>query len=307
MISILILSWNTRELLRACLASVREHCAGLEHEVIVLDNASADGSAAMVREEFPGVRLLEESSNLGFAAGNNRAYEVASGEWIWLLNSDTEIHAGAAEALVEFLEAHERCGGVASALIDARDGSIQRSCRTFPTPAALWSEATGLAKFFSRSRRYGFYRMGYWNMRDARKVEQPMASSFMLRREAIASITSELSGPDRHLFDERFPIFFNDVDLCWRLWRAGWEVWFEPASRVRHWGGASTGQARPEMIRESHRALLAFYDKHWRQSYRPAVLAATRALVRISGAWRVWRARKAQMKQEAEKNGFSPR
>lgn len=292
MVSILILSWNTCELLRACLASIREHCAALNHEVIVLDNASHDGSAQMVREEFPEVRLLEEPENLGFAAGNNRAYEVARGEWIWLLNSDTEVFEGASEALVEFLQTHPRCGGVASALIDARDGSIQRSCRTFPTPAALWAEATGLAKFFPRSRRYGFYRMGYWNMREARRVEQPMASSFMLPRAASLSIIDGPAG-DPFLFDERFPIYFNDVDLCWRLQRKAWEVWFCPASRVRHWGGASTGQMRPEMIAESHRSLIAFYEKHWRDQYSKPLFFVTMALVRLSGAWRVRRARSA--------------
>jgi len=303
MISILILSWNTLELTRACLASIRQHCAAASHEVIVVDNASHDGSAQMVRTEFPEVRLVEESTNLGFAAGNNRAYELATGEWIWLLNSDTEVFAGAAEALVELLRQHPRSGAAASALIDARDGSIQRSCRTFPTPAALWAEATGLAKFFARSRRYGFYRMGHWNMRDARRVEQPMASSFMLRRAAIEGITASdgvTIGAGRLLFDERFPIYFNDVDLCWRLWQLGWEVWFCPASRVRHWGGASTGQARPEMIAESHRALLAFYQKNWPDRYAAPLAACTRSLVRISGAWRVRRARRAQAQPRAD-------
>lgn len=292
MISILIVSWNTRELLRACLASIARQCAGVAHEVIVVDNASGDGSARMVRDAFPAVRLIAETRNLGFAAGNNRAYEAASGEWIWLLNSDTEVLPGAAEALVEFLETHPRCGGAASALIDARDGAVQRSCRTFPTPAALWAEATGLAKRFPCSRRYGFYRMGHWDMQGARAVEQPMASSFMLRRAAIDSITADDSG-DKLLFDERFPIYFNDVDLCWRLWQKDWEVWFCPASRVRHWGGASTGQARPEMIAESHRSLAAFYDKHWRGRYPRPLFAVTMALVRLSGWWRVRRARGA--------------
>ena len=241
------------------------------------------------------MRLVASSENLGFAAGNNRAYEMARGEWIWLLNSDTELFAGAGEELVAFLESHPWCGGVASALIDARDNFIQRSCRTFPTPAALWCEATGLAKFFRRSRRFGFYRMGDWAMRDARKVQQPMASSFMMRRAAIEDITRGSTVEfdrrpefDRTLFDEQFPIFFNDVDLCWRLWEEKWEIWFCPASRVRHWGGASTNQNKPAMIAESHRALQAFYQKHWRHFYKPALFAATMLLVRASGAWRVW-------------------
>ncbi|HEX8552071.1 MAG TPA: glycosyltransferase family 2 protein [Abditibacteriaceae bacterium] len=291
MISILIVNWNTRDLLRACLRSIEVHCT-LPHEVIVVDNASHDGSAAMVRAEFPAVHLVESKKNLGFAVGNNHAYELARGEYVWLLNSDTELLPDAAEELVKFLDSHPKCGGVASALIDARDGKTQRSCRTFPTPAALWAEASGLAKFFSRSRRFGFYRMGDWTMRDARPVEQPMASSFMMRRPAIEAITSTVEN-DRTLFDEQFPIFFNDVDLCWRLWRCGWEIWFCPASRVRHWGGASTSQARPAMIAESHRSLAAFYRKHWQRRYSSAVFNVTLGLVLVSGWFRVQRARQS--------------
>jgi GT2 family glycosyltransferase len=298
MVSILIVNWNTCELLCACLTSIEEHCASLEFEVIVVDNASNDGSAGMVRASFPDVLLIESGSNSGFAAGNNYAYAQARGDYIWLLNSDTELLEGACEALLQFLEQHPRCGAVASALMDARDGTIQRSCRTFPAPAALWTEATGLARMFPRSRRFGFYRMGDWSMRQARRVEQPMASSLMLRRAAIESITSPdetAQGTvdfDRTLFDERFPIFFNDVDLCWRLWQKGWEIWFCPDSRVRHWGGASTGQARPAMIAESHRALAAFYSKHWRKRYHPLYLLATLMLVRLSGAFRQKRAQR---------------
>ena len=299
-------------MLRACLSSVAQNCAALEHEVIVVDNASHDGSAEMVRAEFQHVVLRAENSNLGFAQGNNLAYGLASGEFIWLLNSDTEVLPGAAEALLQMLHDKPDCGAVASALIDARDGSVQRSCRTFPTPAALWAEATGLARAFPRSRQFGFYRMGDWSMRNARAVPQPMASSFLLRRTAIESVTREsVAGSDRStveidrtppaatLFDEQFPIFFNDVDLCWRLHEAGWQIWFCPDSHVRHWGGASTGQARPEMIAESHRSLEAFYRKHWRRRYSPLVLAPTLLMVRASGWWRVRRARQAAHRASA--------
>ena len=130
MLSILIVNWNTRDLLRACLLSLRGNVA-VEHEVIVVDNASHDGSAAMVREEFPEVVLIDRNDNTGFARGNNLAFEKATGEWIWLLNPDTVVLPGAAEKLIEFLEADAQRGAVASALSDARDGHIQRSCRTF--------------------------------------------------------------------------------------------------------------------------------------------------------------------------------
>ena len=280
MLSVLIVNWNTRDLLRACLASLRGNLGALEHEVIVVDCASGDDSSEMVRAEFPEVTLVASEENLGFARGNNLALEHARGEWVWLLNPDTEVFEGAAERLLSFLESRPQVGGVASALIDARDGSLQKSCRTFPTPAALWCEATGLARLFPRSKRFGFYKMGHFSLRTARRVEQPMASSFLLRRAALESIGA--------LFDERFPIFFNDVDLCWRLIEGGWEIWYEPAARVRHWGGASTGQRRAAMIAESHRALEAFYQLHYRARLNPALFWATIGLVRLTGWARVW-------------------
>lgn len=284
MLSVLVVSWNTRDLLRACLNSLQAHLGGGEHEIIIVDCASGDGSAEMVEREFPDVQLVASRENLGFARGNNLAFERSRGEWVWLLNPDTEVFAGAGQTLMAFLEEHPRAGGVASALVDARARNFQRSCRTFPTPAALWSEALGLSRFFPRSKRFGFYKMGHFSHRTARQVQQPMASSLLLRRQAIQS-----SGG---LFDERFPIFFNDVDLCWRLICNGWQVWYEPRAKVLHWGGASTAQRRGEMIRESHRSLGEFYELHFRSRLNPLVFWATMVLIRLSGWARVMRAKK---------------
>lgn len=291
MISILIVNWNTRDLLRACLKSLRLLTTQkVEHEIIVVDCASSDASAAMVAREFPDVRLIASDENLGFAAGNNHAYKVARGEWIWLLNPDTEISENCAQALIERFHNQPHSGAVASALVDARDGHIQRSCRTFPTPAALWAQASGLAVLFPRSKRFGFYKMGWWNYRDARAVEQPMASSLMLRREAI----NEIGG----LFDEQFPIFFNDVDLCWKLWQSDWEIWFEPRSRVKHWGGAATSQAKPEMIARSHESLRKFYRKHYSSHVASPLYFATLLMSKLAGKARIIAAKRRKKRQK---------
>ena len=294
MISVLIVNWNTRDLLRACLNSLDK--ITIQHEIIVVDCASSDASAAMVAREFPDVRLIASTENLGFAAGNNRAYELATGEWIWLLNPDTEIFDNSAEVLVEFLQTHPQVGAVASTLVDARDGHIQRSCRTFPTPAALWAQASGLAALFPRSKRFGFYKMGWWNYRDARQVEQPMASSLMLRRAAIESIGE--------LFDEQFPIFFNDVDLCYRLKRANWQIWFEPRSCVKHWGGASTSQLKPEMIAQSHTSLRRFYAKHYRSHVAAPLYFATMAMSELAGWARVLATKRRKKRRKVWKKSL---
>lgn len=291
MLSVLIVNWNTREYLRACLSSLEIACAGLECEIIVVDNASHDGSAEMVSALFPNVQLVASEKNLGFASGNNLAYEKSRGQWIWLLNPDTEVLGDAAQTMIAFLERSAqqpdiRRGAVASALIDARTKKPQKSCRTFPTPSALWAEASLLARKFPRSRGFGFYKMGWWNYRDERRVEQPMASSFMMRREAIDSIYDAKVGG---LFDENFPIFFNDVDLCWRLNQGGWEIWYVPQAEVLHHGGASTSQVKPAMIAESHRSLRLFYEKHYRFILSPLVYHATLVLIKVSGAARLRR------------------
>ncbi len=278
MLSILIVNWNTREFLKACLASLPAPLRELEHEIIVVDCASGDGSAEMVTREFPAAILIASGENLGFAAGNNLAFERASGEFIWLLNPDTEVLGEAPCALLDFLMQNPTVGGAASALIDARDGHIQRSCRTFPTPAALWAQASGLASAFPRSRRFGFYKMGDWNRKTIRQIEQPMASSLMLRREAI--------GAAGGLFDVRFPIFFNDVDLCLRLKNAGWPLWFVPDARVRHWGGGATSQIRAAMIEESHRSLRRFYELHYRGRISPLIYGPTVWMSDLAGALR---------------------
>ncbi len=288
MISILVVNWNTRDLLRACLLSLRANLGELEHEIVVVDNASNDSSAQMVRGEFPEVLLMKNAENAGYARGNNQAFKVCKGDFVWLLNSDVEIFPHALPELLKVFETSStrsstKIGAVASALIDARDGHIQRSCRTFPTPRALWIEASGLQKIFRRSRYFGFYRYGDWNMKTAREIEQPMTSSLLLSREAIEDIGG--------LFDEQFPIFFNDVDLCFRLKQRDWKIVFCPTSRVKHWGGASTNQNKPAMIAESHRAMEAFYAKHSKFEYSKFTYRVTIALIRASGKFRVWRTR----------------
>lgn len=283
MVSILIVNWNTRDYLRACLLSLRTACANLEHEIIVVDNASHDGSSVLVSAEFPEVHLLANAVNEGYAAGNNHAYSRARGEYLWLLNPDTEAPGEAPRRMLEFLQADAQRGAVASALIDAQTGKPQQSCRTFPTPAALWAEGSGLARRYPRSRRFGFYRMGWWRYHDTRQVDQPMASSLLLRRAAVESVGG--------LFDEQFPIFFNDVDLCWRLKAANWQIWYLADARVLHHGGASTRQAKPQMIAASHTALRRFYEKHYRGQLPVPLYYATLALMGAAGAVRHWRAR----------------
>ena len=268
-VSVCIVNWNTREHLRECLRSLQENVAGVEIEVVVVDNASGDGSAEMVREQHPWVKLLAQEENTGYAAGNNAALQETGGRYKLLLNADIVVKPGSVEYLVGFLDGHEQAGAVAPRLRH-KDGSIQRTCRSFPDPDVVLYEAVGLSRFFPRSKRFGKYRMSWWDYGDERMVDQPMASALMLRDEALGEVG---------LFDENFRIFFNDVDLCRRLWDEGWEVWFTPEVEMIHEGGASTGQVWGDMIVESHRSMMRYYRKHYRgKALGPAYGLAMAAL-----------------------------
>ena len=253
-LSICIVSWNTRELRDACLVSIRTIPDEVTREVIVVDNASGDGTAEMVLADHPEVTLIANADNRGYAAGNNQAIEAARGEMILLLNPDIVVLEGALDTLVRFLEDHAEAAAVAPRLV-LPDGSVQASCRSFPTPDVVLYEALGLSRLFPRSRRFGKYRMTWWDYDDERPVDQPMASAFLVRRSVLEEIG---------LMDEQFPIFFNDVDLCERSWDTGREVWYTPHASMVHVGGASTGQVRRRMLIESHRSFVRFYRKHYR-------------------------------------------
>ncbi len=278
-LSIGVINWNTRELLRACLRSLLSHPPRMSHEIIVADNGSGDGSATMVAAEFPSVRLLANDANLGYAEGNNQLMRASRGRYWLLLNADTEVapalDARPLDTLVAHLQAHPFTGAVAPRLVHP-DGRTQASCRGFPTPLALAADWSGLARLFPRQ--LGAYRLHGFDHLTARSVPQPMASCLLLRRQAMRQVG---------LFDPRFRIFFNDVDLCWRLWQAGWRIDYQPAAAIVHHGGASTRQVKPAMIRESRDALLAYYDKHYRAELPAAAYAVATGLIRTAFGMRL--------------------
>jgi GT2 family glycosyltransferase len=253
-LSIVIVNWNTKEFLQRCLESLRANPPSGELEVIVIDNASTDGSAEMVRQEFPEAVLIENQENLGYAQGNNQGIAASKGEYVLLLNPDTEVTPGALDSLVEFAKNRPDAAAVGCRLINP-DGGVQSSCRSFPSPLPLLFEYTKLSRLFPRSRLFGAYRMTYFDYSRVAEVDQPMGSCLLLSRKAIEDVG---------LFDEEFPIFFNEVDWCFRAKQRGWKAYFTPDAEVLHHGGASTQQAKAEMIRESHESLGRFYEKHYK-------------------------------------------
>jgi N-acetylglucosaminyl-diphospho-decaprenol L-rhamnosyltransferase len=276
MLSVLIVNWNTRELLRACLRSIHKFSPSEPYEVIVVDNASTDGSGEMVRTEFPGVKLIECKTNTGYARGNNIAFAAAQGEFLLTLNPDTEQVDNVLQLAMDILR---RCppniGCLAPRLVYP-DGKTQHSVRGWPTPIGIFGDASGFGVTFPDSK-FGSYRLKNFDYQLQQLAPQPMGTFLMFKREALAAV-----GDPKKPLDERFPIFFNEVDLLYRMHKAGWECLYAPALRVVHHGGESTKQVRKSMIWESHRSLVRYLKKHYRTPQNSLGLALFAGLLYVA-------------------------
>ncbi|HVS18807.1 MAG TPA: glycosyltransferase family 2 protein, partial [Planctomycetota bacterium] len=251
-VRVVVPSWNVRDLLRECLTALAAS-RGVVLETLVVDDASADGSAAMVAREFPDVRLVALTRNGGFAAACNEGLRGWTGPYALLLNADTRVEPDAVAVLAAFLERNPRYAAAAPRLLHP-DGRTQRACMAFPRPAtALW-HATPLERWFPASRELSRYFVRDFDHEGERDVEQPPAACLLLRRAALEEL-----GPVP--FDERLVLYFNDVDLSLRLARAGWRTRFLPAARVVHHVGASTRQV-PERLLRWHLDRLGYFRKH---------------------------------------------
>ncbi len=252
-VSIIIVNWNTRSLLERCLASIETGVTGLAAQVLVVDNGSTDGSAELVAAKCPPVELLCNLGNAGFARANNQAFGRAQGRYVLLLNPDTELRSDAVKQLVHFLDADLRRAG-ATALLRNPDGTLQRYHKRLPRWSfVLWSE-TLLRNVAPRNRWMRAFYMLDEPFDMVTEVEQPPAACLMLRRSTIETET---------LFDERFPIFYNDVDLCRRLRDAGHRLFLLPEAEVMHHGGAGGVGAMPDQgVADSLIGLVRYYRKH---------------------------------------------
>ena len=246
-LSICILSWNTRDLLQACLHSIFEDPQSQEWEVVVVDNNSSDQSPAMVTAAFPQVRLVVNSSNLGFAAGNNRAMETARGDHLLLLNSDTRVEPGALGRMADFLRANPDVGAVGPKLLSA-DGSLQLSCGIRPSLLSEFVNKMLLHNLFP------FYKLGRWHHRETRDVDWVMGACLLVRRKVV----EEVGGLDPAIF-----MYHEDLDWCLRIRDRGWRISYFPDSCIHHLRGASTRQNLRNMLVVSQRSLYFLFAKHF--------------------------------------------
>jgi GT2 family glycosyltransferase len=246
-VSVIVVSHNTRAYLERCLRLLGE-----SHEVIVVDALSSDGSRELVQDRFPHVRLVELDENPGYGGALNRGIALASGAHLVLMNGDAWPQEGAVERLVSFAESEPRAGAVGPRLLNP-DGTLQPSVRGFPTLWRLATEYLFLRWLGPRTRVLNaFYGAGF-DHRSQRDAEFLVGAVLLVRRAAF----DEIGG-----FDERFFMFNEEVDLCYRARAAGWNVVFWPGAEFTHVGGASTAPIGPRMYREQLRSHLLFLDKH---------------------------------------------
>jgi GT2 family glycosyltransferase len=259
-VSAVVVTFNSAEWIERCLESVR----GLE--TIVVDNGSTDGTPALVRERFPDVRVVEQE-NVGMGAGNNAGMRLASGRYFLLLNSDAWLVDAAAEQLAGFADEHPDAAVVGPRLLH-RDGSLQRSARSFPTLWRLATEYLFLRKLAPRSRALNAFYEGGFDHDEAREVDWLFGACLLVRRDAADEVG---------LFDEDFFMFSEETDWCYRFRQAGWTVWFFPGAEAVHVGGASHGG---RLFAENVRGHLRFLAKHRGPAYaeraRKLLLAGVR-------------------------------
>jgi hypothetical protein len=250
-VSIVVVSWNTRELLLAALASVLP-LGAVRGEVIVVDNASGDGSAEAVEARFPEVRVIRNERNLGFAGGVNVGLRAAREPYVLLLNSDTLVRGDAIARLLEYAEDHPRAGVIGPRVLN-EDGSLQESRFRFPSLLNLLLSASYLYQLFPESSWLNRERLTGLDPGRAAAVDAVSGCCFMMRRDLIEAIG---------LLDEAYFMYAEETDFCWRAWRAGYEVHYAPVGEIVHLGGGSSRLARRRNFLEFRRSILRFFAKN---------------------------------------------
>lgn len=252
-VSIIIVNWNTRDLLAKCLRCVQETTKRSSYEIYVVDNASTDGSQEMVRRDFPAVKLIANTENVGFARANNQAIRVSQGRYVLLLNSDAFVKDNCIDHMVAFMDSHPEAGMAGCKLL-YEDGRLQPSCARFPTLASEFYIALGLDKLFPKSKIFGSYLMTDWDYSDTRPVDVIMGAFMLARADVIHKVG---------VMDEQFFMYSEEVDWCYRFQAAGWKIYFCPEVETVHLWGGSSKAVKVETLIRLYRARVQFFRKHY--------------------------------------------
>ena len=285
-IGIVIVNWNTRDLLRHCLETVLAS-QNVSFRVVVVDNHSSDDSAAMVEHEFPGVELIASEENEGYSLANNRGLRLLGFDqpvqedaprYALTLNPDTELPPDALSNMVTYMDGNPDVGAVGPKLV-MLDGSLDLACRrSFPTPMVSFYRISGLSKAFPKSPRFGQYNLTYLDPDVETEVDSVVGAFMMIRKEVIDQVG---------LLNEKFFMYGEDLDWAYRIKQAGWRIMYHPAVQVLHVKRAASKQSKRAQ-QEFHRASLMFYRMHYRQQTSLPMHLLVIAGLMMRGGKRVW-------------------
>lgn len=252
-LSIVIICWNDLKVIGDCLHSIYAGTHEIEFEVIVSDNSSTDGSVAFISQNYPQVRVVENRANLGFAKGNNAGIRHTTGQYVLILNPDTIVHERALDKLVAFAEGHPKAGAFGCRVLNP-DGSYQVSARLFPTIQRYWVAALYLRHLASLSDLFVYEEYPGWKGETERPIDWQSGCCVMVRSDVLKTLGG---------FDEQFFYHFEEVDLCRRIWNAGYPILFTPAATIIHLGGQSVSRFPVRFEIEKHRSRYRYFYKHF--------------------------------------------
>ncbi len=253
-LSVIIVSWNVSGFLNHCLDSVIRACTDIQFEIIVVDNASTDGTAEMIKAKYPSVKLIENAENVGYSKANNQGIMFSRGRYTLFLNPDTILPRDALRLSIDYMEQNRLVGAMSLKLVDA-DGSFQAACRrSFPTPSTAFYRMTGLSSLFPRSKRFGKYNLTFLDEDETMAVDAICGAYMMVRHE----ILQHTGG-----FDESFFMYGEDIDLCWRIRKAGYEIIYHPIAEIIHFKGESSKKNRFRSALNFYNSMFIFSKKYF--------------------------------------------
>lgn len=270
LISVVIVSFNTKELLKDCLNSL-ESSIPQNSEIFVVDNASSDGTISMVKKDFPQIKLNTNKKNLGFSKANNLAIKKARGEFVLILNPDTVIVNNAIKTMIKFMQKTPSVG-ISTCRVELPSGRLDEDCRRhFPTPWRAFCHFSKLSKIFSGSKIFDQYYIGYKSDQIEQEIDSCVGAFMMIRKKDLDKVG---------YFDEDFFFYGEDLDLCYRFKKLGFKIMYSPEAKIIHYKGASSGikessrqiskatkESKEKALKESTRAMLLFYKKHYIDKY----------------------------------------
>ncbi|MCP4703899.1 MAG: glycosyltransferase family 2 protein [candidate division Zixibacteria bacterium] len=251
-ISVIVISFNGIEFIKDCLRTLQTSLTDIDSEILVIDNGSVDGTIDFIENEFSNIELIKNRDNLGFAKAVNQGFEKATGEYILILNQDTRIVGQAIGELANRMKRDSNIGTIGPKFIGF-DGQLQKACRAFPRYRDLAYAFLGLSKLFPKSKLFSSWKMGWFDHLSEAEVDQPMGAALMVSRSVLDKVG---------MFDERFRIFFNDVDFCRRVKEVGYINLYYPSAVIEHYYGGTIKKIKPQMVVEWHRAISEYFSKY---------------------------------------------